>query len=160
MLRRQEPVGLLIAAAQRGVKLAVRRQSRALGLTSQQFWFLNAARELPGATLGEIARRQHMDAPTASRLADGLARRGLIKTVPDDRDRRALHVLLTPAGARMAGRIAPLAASVRSAVVRGMSRRQQDALRAALRQVLANVETFAAEADVGGGRAPDAGGQV
>jgi len=148
MLRRQEPVGLLIAAAQRGVKVAVRRHSRALGLTSQQFWFINAARELPGASLGEIARRQHMDAPTASRLADGLARRGMIRTAPDDRDRRALRVLLTPAGARMAERIAPLAASVRSAVVRGMSRRQQDALRAALRRVLTNVETFAAEAEV------------
>jgi DNA-binding MarR family transcriptional regulator len=159
MLRRQEPVGLLIAAALRGVKLAVRRHSRALGLTSQQFWFINAARELPGASLGEIARRQHMDAPTASRLADGLARRGMIRTAPDDRDRRALRVLLTPAGARMAGRIAPLAASVRSAVVRGMSRRQQDALRASLRQVLANVQTFAAEAD-GADRRPHAGGEA
>jgi len=159
MLRRQEPVGLLIAAALRGVKLAVRRHSRALGLTSQQFWFINAARELPGASLGEIARRQHMDAPTASRLADGLARRGMIRTAPDDRDRRALRVLLTPAGARMAGRIAPLAASVRSAVVRGMSRRQQDALRASLRQVLANVQTFAAEAD-GEDRRPHDGGEA
>jgi len=152
-------VGLLIAAALRGVKLAVRRHSRALGLTSQQFWFINAARELPGASLGEIARRQHMDAPTASRLADGLARRGMIRTAPDDRDRRALRVLLTPAGARMAGRIAPLAASVRSAVVRGMSRRQQDALRASLRQVLANVQTFAAEAD-GEDRRPHDGGEA
>ena len=152
-------MGLLIAAAQRGVKLAVRRHSRALGLTSQQFWFINAARELPGASLGEIARRQHMDAPTASRLADGLARRGMIRTAPDDRDRRALHVLLTPAGARMAGRIAPLAASVRSAVVRGMSRRQQDALRASLRQVLANVQTFAAQAD-GEDRRSHAGGEA
>ena len=152
-------MGLLIAAALRGVKLAVRRHSRALGLTSQQFWFINAARELPGASLGEIARRQHMDAPTASRLADGLARRGMIRTAPDDRDRRALRVLLTPAGARMAGRIAPLAASVRSAVVRGMSRRQQDALRASLRQVLANVQTFAAEAD-GEDRRPHAGGEA
>ncbi len=152
-------MGLLIAAALRGVKLAVRRHSRALGLTSQQFWFINAARELPGASLGEIARRQHMDAPTASRLADGLARRGMIRTAPDDRDRRALRVLLTPAGARMAGRIAPLAASVRSAVVRGMSRRQQDALRASLRQVLANVQTFAAEAD-GEDRRPHDGGEA
>jgi DNA-binding MarR family transcriptional regulator len=157
MLREQEHVGLLIAAAQRSVKLAVRRHSRALGLTSQQFWFLNATRELPGASLGEIARRRHMDPPTASRLADGLARRGLIRTAPDDRDRRALRVLLTPAGARLAERIAPLASSVRNAVVRGMSRRQQDALRAALRQVVANVETFAAQADDEEGRPHDGG---
>src|SRR5882724_10138746 len=89
MLRDQEYVGLLIAAAQRSVKLAVQRRARALGLTSQQFWFVNAARELPGASLGGIARRQRMAAPTASRLAEGLARRGLVRTAPDDRDRRA-----------------------------------------------------------------------
>jgi DNA-binding MarR family transcriptional regulator len=159
MLREQEYVGLLIAAAQRSVKLAVRRQARALGLTSQQFWFLNAARELPGASLGEIARRQRMAAPTASRLAEGLARRGLVRTAQDDRDRRALRVLLTPAGTKLAGRIAPVAASVRSAVVRGMSRREQDALRAALRRVVANVETFAATAGNERGRI-HAGGQA
>jgi|SRR5204863_5699224 DNA-binding MarR family transcriptional regulator len=157
MLREQEYVGLLIAAAQRSVKLAVQRRSRALGLTSQQFWFVNAARELPGASLGEIARRQRMAAPTASRLAEGLARRGLVRTVPDDRDRRALRVLLTAAGSRLAERIVPLAASVRTAVVRGMSAREQQALRDALRRVVANVETFAAKADLQVGRAHDGG---
>jgi DNA-binding MarR family transcriptional regulator len=147
MLRQQEHVGLWIAAAQRSVKVAVQRKARPLGLTSRQFWFLLAARELPGASLGELARRQRMDAPTASRLAEGLARRGLLRTAHDDRDRRALRVVLTPAGAKLAERIAPLAASVRSAVVRGMSRRQQEALRAALQRVVANVDTFAAHSN-------------
>ncbi|HYY52116.1 MAG TPA: hypothetical protein VE755_04545, partial [Myxococcales bacterium] len=60
MLREQEYVGLLIAVAQRTVKLATQRHARTLGLTARQFWFLNAARELSGASLGEIARRQRM----------------------------------------------------------------------------------------------------
>lgn len=145
MLRDQEYVGLLIAVAQRSVKLAVQHRARRLGLTARQFWFLNAARELPGASLGEIARRQRMDAPTASRIAEGLARRGLLRTAPDDRDRRALRVLLTPSGGRLAERIAPVAASVRTAVVRGLSRRQQEVLRTSLRTVIANLDLFAAE---------------
>ncbi len=151
MLREQEYVGLLIAVAQRSVKLAVQERARRMGLTARQFWFLNAARELPGASLGEIARRQRMDAPTASRIAEGLARRGLVRTSPDDRDRRALRVLLTPGGTRLAEKIAPVAASVRSALVRGMSRREQDALRNSLRTVIANLGLFAAEPT--GGRA-------
>src|SRR3989449_7713812 len=123
MLRQQEHVGLWIAAAQRSVKVAVQRKARPLGLTSAQFWFLLAARKLPGASLGELARRQRMDAPTASRLAEGLARRGLLRTAHDDRDRRALRVVLTPVGAKLAGRTAQPAASGRSARVRGVSRR-------------------------------------
>jgi MarR family transcriptional regulator, organic hydroperoxide resistance regulator len=152
MLPEQEYVGLLIGAARRSIKLAVQQRARALRLTAQQFWFLNAARELPGASLGEIARRQRMGAPTASRLADGLARRGLLRIAADDRDRRAVRVLLTPAGVRLADRVHPIALSLRAAVVRGLSRREQAALCAALRRVMANVETFA-EGDV---RAEDA----
>ena len=88
-----------------------------------------------------------MDPPTASRLAEGLARRGLVRTAHDDRDRRALHIVLTPAGTRAAERIAPVAASVRNALVRGMSRREQDALRASLQRVVANLTLFADQAD-------------
>src|SRR5437867_13168579 len=146
MLREQEYIGLLIGLAQRSVKLAVQQHARALALTTQQFCFLNAARELTGASLGEIARRQRMDAPTASRLAESLARRGLLRTAHDDRDRRALRVLLTPAGGRLAEKIAPLAASVRNAVVQGISRREQQALKTYLRKVIANLEVFATKA--------------
>jgi MarR family transcriptional regulator, organic hydroperoxide resistance regulator len=149
MLREQEYVGLLIGVAQRSVKLAVQQHARALGLTAQQFCFLNAARELSGASLGGIARRQRMDAPTASRVAEGLARRGLVRTAQDDRDRRALRVLLTPAGARLAERIAPVAAAIRGSLVRGMTRREQEALRASLRRVIENVRLFTREAAAG-----------
>src|SRR3989454_6581971 len=149
MLHEQEYVGLLIGVAQRSVKLAVQQHSRTLGLTAQQFWFLNAARELAGASLGEIARKQGMDAPTASRVAEGLARRGLVRTAQDDRDRRALRVLLTPAGTRLAERIALLAAAVRSLLVRGMAPREPQAVRGSLRKGIANVRVLTGEAASG-----------
>ena len=145
MLREQEYVGLLIAVAQRTAKLAVQRHARTLGLTARQFWFLNAARELTGASLGDVARRQHMDPPTASRIAEGLAQRGLLKVEPDPRDRRVVRAALTPAGVRLAQRIAPIASGVRAAVVQGMSAREQEMLRAALRKVVRNLDEFAAD---------------
>jgi MarR family transcriptional regulator for hemolysin len=146
MLQEQEYLGLLIGAARRSIKQAVLRHARPLRLTPPQFWLLNAARELPGAPLGLIARRQRIDPPTASRLAEGLARRGLLRIEPDASDRRLSRVWLTPAGTRLGGRIAPIAAGVRAAVVQGMARREQDALRASLRKVVQNLEAFAEEA--------------
>src|SRR5216684_1569232 len=107
MLPEQEYVGLLIAAARSGLKQAVQRHARPLGLTPPQFWFLNAVRELPGSSLGDVARRQRFDAPTASRLAEGLALRGLLRTTEDPRDARVVRMALTPAGVRLAARIAP-----------------------------------------------------
>src|SRR5213079_3225210 len=98
MLQEQEYVGLLIGAARRSIKQAVQRAARPLQLTAPQFWFLNAAREMPGSSLGDIARKQRMDAPTASRIAEGLASRRLLKVDPDPRDRRVVRVTLTNAG--------------------------------------------------------------
>jgi DNA-binding MarR family transcriptional regulator len=140
MLREQESMGLLIGAARRTLKQAVLRKARPLRLTPPQFWFLNGAHEMPNATLGEIARSQQLDPPTASRLADSLAGRGYLRFSADPRDRRALRVSLTAAGAKVASRIAPLAAAVRGAVVQGMTAGEQSALRRALRKVIRNLE--------------------
>jgi DNA-binding MarR family transcriptional regulator len=140
MLLEQEYVGLLIARARRSIKQAVQRRARALRLTPPQFWFLNAVRELQRPTLGEIARRQHFDAPTASRLAESLEQRGLLRMLADPHDRRAMRITLTPAGLKVAERIGPIAASVRASIVQGMSPREQEALRSSLRKVIRNLE--------------------
>lgn len=145
MLQEQEYVGLLIGAARRSIKQAVLRAARPLRLTPPQFWFVNALREQPGASLGDVGRRQLMDPPTASRLAEGLEQRGFLRLEPDPRDRRVVRLTLTPSGVKLAQRIAPIASSVRAAVVQGMSPREQDALRAALRKVVRNLDEFAAE---------------
>jgi DNA-binding MarR family transcriptional regulator len=140
MLLQQEHVGLLIGRARRSIKQAVLRKARGLRLTPPQFWFLNAARELGNPTLGDLARRQHFDPPTASRLLESLTKRRLLRMLPDPRDRRAVRISLTPAGLKLAERVGPLAASVRAAVVQGMSAREQDALRAGLRKVISNLD--------------------
>ncbi|TMA25629.1 MAG: MarR family transcriptional regulator [Deltaproteobacteria bacterium] len=142
----QEPLGLLIAAARRGLKMAVLRHARHLQLTPGQFWFLYAARDLPGATLGELARRQRLDAPTASRVAVALEERGYLRVQPDPDDRRALRIALTAPGAKLVERIEPIATAVRAASVQGMSQREQEMLRALLRKLIGNLEAFAEEA--------------
>jgi DNA-binding MarR family transcriptional regulator len=90
-----------------------------------------------------LARRQRFDAPTASRLAEGLARRGYLRMHTDARDRRALRIALTPSGTRLAERIGPIAAAVRAAEVQGLAPREQEALRSLLRRVIRNLEAFA-----------------
>jgi DNA-binding MarR family transcriptional regulator len=147
MLQEQEPVGLLVAAARRSLKQAVLRHSRPLRLTPTQFWFLNAAREAPQASLGDLARRQKMDAPTASRIAEGLTRRGLLKVAPDKLDRRVSHVMLTAQGAKLAERISHIARSVRQASIQNMSERELSALRASLKKLARNLDSFVGSAE-------------
>src|SRR3979409_1666703 len=100
MLPEQEYVGLLIAAARKRLKQAGQRQARPPRLAPAQFWFLNVVREMPGTSLGDLARRQRFDAPTASRLAEGLASRGFVRMHANPADRRPVRISLTAAGAQ------------------------------------------------------------
>ncbi len=49
----------------------------------------------------ELARRANLDKSQASRGADGLVSRGLVRRAPDEHDGRAVKVTLTPEGERV-----------------------------------------------------------
>ena len=49
-------------------------------------------------TMGQLASEIRLDNSTLSRTVDGLAGRGLVKRLRDDRDRRAVWIQLTTAG--------------------------------------------------------------
>lgn len=135
-----EPVGLLIGAARRRMKRAVTDRVRPHGLTAQQFWALVNIDEVDGASLGEIAERMRMDAPTASRAVTRLLRRKLVKAEGDRGDRRRLRLRLTPAGQARMPPLRVLAAELRGAAVHGLSGDEEAALRALLRKVISNLD--------------------
>jgi DNA-binding MarR family transcriptional regulator len=137
---REEYLGLLIAAARRRLKQAVLARVARYRLNTQQFWMLLRAAENPGAGAGELAHLQRVDAPTASRVFSALARRRLLRLVPDAEDRRRTRVFLTPAGETLAEELQPVARSIRAAVVSGLTPEEQRTLRASLHKVIANLE--------------------
>jgi DNA-binding MarR family transcriptional regulator len=138
----EEPIGLLIGAARRRIKQAV--GSRALGfrLTTQQFWVLIAISEHPGCTVGELAAHLRMDNPTASRLVFTVAKRKLVEVRADAADRRRARVFLRAPGQALTGKLHELAATVRTAVVHGLTADEQAMLRVGLRKVIANMDRF------------------
>jgi DNA-binding MarR family transcriptional regulator len=91
--------------------------------------------------LNDLADRMGVSPPTASRSVDALHELGLIERVPDERDRRALHIDLTPAGKKLLAdrkakaemAFAPAVAALSDAERKTLSlllRRMTDAIRA------------------------------
>ena len=136
----KEPVGLLIGAARRRMKRAVTDRVNPHGLTAQQFWVLVNIDEADGPSLGEMADRLRMDAPTASRAVTQLLKRKLVKAEGDRGDRRRLRLRLTPAGRARMPALRTLAAELRSTAVHGLSADEEAALRALLRKVIGNLD--------------------
>ena len=157
MSARQEYVGLLIAAARRRLKQTVQSRVGAWRLTPQQFWCILAVAEQPGASLGELARRQLIDAPTASRVVTGLSRRRLLRLELAPDDRRRTRIDLTPAGAELAASLRPIAASVRAAAIAELSPAEEIALRKSLTRVIESLDKFDQQAARPASRAAAAG---
>ncbi len=134
--------GLLIAAARRRIKRAVLDRVAGRHLTPQQFWMLVAIQETPGISQVEIAARTRAEAPDVSRALAALADRGLVRSEVDPDDRRRTRVWLTRAGVRATKELAPIARSIREAVVAGMSRDEVASLCAGLERVVANLDAL------------------
>jgi DNA-binding MarR family transcriptional regulator len=141
----KEPVGLLIAAARQRMKRVVEDRVRPHGLTAQQFWLLVNIDEADGPSLGEMAQRIRMDAPSASRAVAQLLRLKLVKTQGDRGDRRRLRLWLTPAGKGKIGDLRKLAAELRGATVHGLTRNEEETLRVLLRKIVANFDALVSE---------------
>ena len=83
----------------------LRKETEALGVTSRQATLLWLVREHPGLTLGELAARERISAPSLSGHVDRLERAGLLERVRSSEDRRRVGLELTPAGSRMTRRV-------------------------------------------------------
>lgn len=59
--------------------------------------------------LSRLARYLVQEAQSVTSLVDRLEARGLVRRVPDSRDRRVIHVELTPAGEEMFNQVFPAA---------------------------------------------------
>jgi DNA-binding MarR family transcriptional regulator len=138
----KEPVGLLIAAARRKLKRAVTDRVRPHGLTAQQFWALINIDEADGPSLGEIAARLRMDAPTTSRAVTELLKRNLVRAEGHRSDRRRLRLKLSGAGRARIGALRELAAELRGVPVQGLSRDEEETLRTLLRKIISNIDAL------------------
>ena len=139
---REEPIGFLVAAVRRRIKQAVDARVRRRRLSPQQFWLLVAICEAGAVSLRELAQRQRIDSPMASRVITALARRGLVRVEADPSDRRRGRIELTPKGRRLGRQMVALAAELRAAIVAGFSPADQRRARALLRRILDNLDRF------------------
>src|SRR5215211_1802836 len=116
------------------------RQVGAEELTLSQFALLGAFDEASECQVGELAEAAAVAGPTATRMLDGLERRGIVERRPSVADRRVVAVRLTPKGRRLVERKRKLYVEARRAFYESLSpseRRQAERL---LRRLAAVIE--------------------
>lgn len=112
------------------------RQQSVGGLTPSQGSALAAIERLGAPTLGELASREGVQPPSATRIVGALEEMGLVRRVADETDRRVARVELLPEGRRTLARNR----SARTAYLAARLQRLAPEERAALADLIALLE--------------------
>jgi len=75
--------------------------SRNAAMSDAQLGVLAALRAHGRHSLTALADRERVTAPTMSAVVTGLEEQGYVTRIPDDQDRRRVHVEITPAGEKV-----------------------------------------------------------
>jgi DNA-binding MarR family transcriptional regulator len=103
----EAPLGFLLGAAAR--KLAKFYAAALAGgsVTPSQLFFLRQLWRADGLPLSELRERAQLDATSATWLVDQLEKAGLVERRRTIRDRRVVHIWLTPDGYALRARLEP-----------------------------------------------------
>ena len=139
-MSKQAQVGLLLAAVRRRQRQAVEARVGCLGLSTQQFWVLEAVFQRGECALSDIVATLPMDQPTASRVLAALQERRLVDIASDTTDRRRRCVRLTGQGARLAEHCTAIAKQIRKALLVGLGQAEIATLSDCLTRMVANLD--------------------
>ena len=128
-----------LSAASRAFKAAAFDQMRSLGVHAGQNFLLAELQAEQPLTTGELARRMHVEVPTAVRMAQRMEAAGLLNRRPDPDDRRRVLVTLTPAGRHAAQQVPLLLEAVSEQALAGLNAPQRETLIGLLQRVTANL---------------------
>lgn len=124
-----------------GIEALVRRQGEALGLSRtgvQALLFLHSAHPR-FRTISSIARRFVITPATATRLVDALERRGLVRRVRLEEDRRAVRVELTGKGLKAVAQVADIGEELER-LVQALPEGVREALAQGLKEILKGMQ--------------------
>jgi DNA-binding MarR family transcriptional regulator len=96
-------------------------------------------------TAGELASKMELSSAAMTNRLDQLEKAGLVRRIPDERDRRAVQIEVTDAGRALYERAVDAQAAKEAIVAEALSVKQQDELNALLRKLMLAFERREAE---------------
>ena len=138
--RVEDSVGFQITRLRAAVFAAVDSEVTPWGISSAQGAILIYIAHGRGNRAADIARDYSYDTGSMTRMIDRLVKKGLVRRVRDETDRRSVRLELTPKGTKLTDELPAVAARALNKLLRGFSRPELDQLKGYLDRMLANAE--------------------
>ena len=126
----------LLARASHQISCEFHEQLRRRGVSIPVWRVLGSLLGSDGETVTGLAETCLLQQPTMTKLLDRMVRDGLVKRVPDLRDRRVVRVVLTPGGAALAEELAAAARAHEAEVIARHPDTEAPAVKSLLRAIL------------------------
>jgi len=132
-------IGYLARITFRSFSRALERRTIGDGVSAGQWRFLRVLWNEEGLTQRELSRRVGMREPTTVTALNGMEKSGLVRRVPSKKDRRKVHVYLTPRARKLRVKLMPKVAEVNVVAAEGIDPADIAILRRVLPQMSANL---------------------
>jgi len=142
-----ESVGYQIRTTHRALQRFLQLKIEPYGVTLGTWYFLRALWNEDGLTQRELSRRVGTMEPTTLSAILSMEKRGLVRRVRNKKDRRKLHVYLTPKARKIRNDLMPLAKEVVATAVQGLSTNEVRQLLASLAEIQKNLSATISQLD-------------
>ncbi|HAA08329.1 MAG: MarR family winged helix-turn-helix transcriptional regulator [Syntrophomonadaceae bacterium] len=122
----EQCVNFALTKAQNIVHQFFKARLAPYGITPGQYGVLKCLWDEDGLTVKKLAERMYLDSSTITGLLDRMENKGLIKRQSSPSDRRALSVVLTPAGKALQEPVTQAIIDANQAVLKNMSEEEAD----------------------------------
>lgn len=129
------------------LKAACQKHGKPYVVTPPQFGVLSMLDEHEGMTIGAIAQKRGVDAPTITGIVTRLEQSGLVERRHDRKDRRQIYVFLTSEGSDIMRYLPDVAIAFTETAMKGFSREDQQDLIVKLQRIIANLMEVAPDAE-------------
>lgn len=137
--RVEESLGFLANRLATAMRRSLEEKLKEYWLTAPQFGFLAILFEDDGQPLSNIGRCVYCDKPTITGIANRLEKKGLIKKIRDNKDRRVVKAVLTKKGKGLKNVLHKMVMEVNSEAAKGFDAKEVELLKAQLRRSLDNI---------------------
>lgn len=116
------------------------------GLSIQEVWVLLFLANNPGYdTAREVCQRRGMSKSQVSQAVEQLSARGALRRIPDEADRRVVHLAITEEGAPLAGEAQRIQSACGRALLADLTEEEEAQLRRLVEKVFAGGEKWIEE---------------
>jgi len=133
-------IGPMMGKIHRAIRKELDNKFKEFSITPPQFEVLLLLWAEDGLLLSELGRKLSRDGPTITGVVDRMEKKQLVKRTRDERDRRAIKIVLTLKGVRLKGKLTTLRNEIIDKTIGNFARNELEQLEYLLTKIWGNLQ--------------------